>query len=102
MTNLSTIENKISSIKKHLKILSRYKKYSKDEIEDNLDIRGAVERYLYLAVQATIDLADAIISYKNYRKPTTMSESFHILEEEHIIPNQLKDNLVKIEGSWGR
>ena len=98
MTNLSTIENKISSIKKHLKILSRYKKYSKDEIEDNLDIRGAVERYLYLAVQATIDLADAIISYKNYRKPTTMSESFHILEEEHIIPNQLKDNLVKMVG----
>ncbi len=73
MTNLAVIENKISAIRKYLKILERYKKYSRDEIEGNVDIRGAVERYLYLATQAVIDLADAVIAYKNFRKPTTMS-----------------------------
>lgn len=71
MTNLSVIENKISAARKYLKILEGYKKYPKEGIKNNLDIRGAVERYLYLAVQATIDLAEAVIAYKKFRKPTT-------------------------------
>ena len=98
MTNFSVIENKISSAKKYLKILERYKKYSRKEIEKNIDIRGAVERYLYLAVQATIDLAEAVISFKDFRKPTTMGENFSILEEEDIIDKDLTESLIKMVG----
>ncbi len=98
MTNAIVIENKISSVKKYLKILGRYKKYSQKEIEDNIDIKGAVERYLYLAVQATIDLAEAIISFRGFRKPTTMRESFHILKEEGLINKELAEELAKMVG----
>lgn len=98
MTNISVIENKISSVKKYLKILERYKKYSRKEIEDDIDIKGAVERYLYLAVQATIDLAEALISFRNFRKPTTIGENFYILNEEDIISNELTEKLVKMVG----
>lgn len=98
MTNLAVIENKISSVKKYLKILDRYKKYSKKEIEGSIDIRGAVERYLYLANQAAIDLAEAVIAYKNFRKPTTMSEAFFILNEEKIISDELTEKLTKMVG----
>ena len=98
MSNLKVIENKISSILKYLKILQRYKKFSRKEIEDNLDIKGAVERYLYLAIQSTIDLAEAIISYRNFRKPTTMTEAFYILNEEELISKELTKKLVKMVG----
>ena len=98
MTNLAIIENKISSVKKYLKILERYKKYSKKEIEEDIDIRGAIERYLYLVSQATIDLAEAVIAYKNFRKPTTMGETFLILNEENIISAELTDKMVKMVG----
>lgn len=98
MSSIKVIENKISSAKKYLRILQRYKGYNKEEIENNIDIKGAVERYLYLAVQATIDLAEAVISYKGFRKPTTMSESFDILNEERIIPVKLTDKLVRMVG----
>jgi uncharacterized protein YutE (UPF0331/DUF86 family) len=98
MTNLSVIENKISATQKYLKILERYKKYTEKEIEEDLDIRGAFERYLYLAIQSTIDLAEAVISYKNLRKPSTMSEAFHILSEEGIISSDLKTKLSKMVG----
>jgi hypothetical protein len=50
MTDKNAIENRISAAKKYLKILERYKKYSQAEIEKDVDIKGAVERYLYLAV----------------------------------------------------
>lgn len=98
MTNLTVIENRISTVKKYLKILERYKKYSAKEIEEDLDIRGAVERYLYLAIQATIDLAEAVISYKNLRKPSSMNETFHILNEEDIISPDLKTKMSKMVG----
>jgi len=40
MTNFSVIENKISAVKKYLKIIERYKKYSKNEIVKDIDLRG--------------------------------------------------------------
>ncbi|MCL4492437.1 MAG: DUF86 domain-containing protein [Nitrospirae bacterium] len=98
MSNLKVIENKKSSIRKYLKILQRYKKYAKKEIEDDIDIRGAMERYLYLAIQSTIDLAEAIIAYKNFRKPTTMTEVFYILNEEGLISGGLTKELAKMVG----
>ncbi len=98
MTTIEVIENKISSVKKYLKILVRYKKYSPNEIEENLDLRGAVERYLYLATQATIDLAEAFIAYRGLRKPTTLSDAFYILQEDNIISQELANKMVKMTG----
>src|SRR3989338_4741071 len=98
MSNRAIIENKISHIRKYLRILDGYQKYSRKEIEGNIDLKGAVERYLYLAAQATIDLSEAAVAYKNFRKPTTMSESFYILNEEKIISNELTEKLVKMTG----
>jgi uncharacterized protein YutE (UPF0331/DUF86 family) len=51
-----------------------------------------------LAVQAVIDLAEAVIAYKNLRKPTTMSEAFYILNEEDIISAQLTEKMAKMVG----
>lgn len=98
MSNLTVIENKISEARKYLKILERYMKYSKEEIVNDIDIKGALERYLYLATQSVIDLADAIIAFKKFRKPTTLSESFYILNEENIISNELTEKMVRMTG----
>ena len=98
MTDLKVIENKISSVKKYLKIVEKYKKYSQKEIESDLTLRGAAERYLYLAAQAAIDLAEAVVSYKGFRKPSTFSETFHILNEENIISGELTEKMVKMTG----
>ncbi|MEE9523802.1 MAG: DUF86 domain-containing protein [Thermodesulfovibrionales bacterium] len=98
MTSFAAIENKISSVRKYLGILERYKKYSREEIDSSIDLRGALERYLYLVIQATIDLAEAVISYKNIRKPSTLSESFVILEEAGIIPSKLMESMVRMTG----
>ena len=97
MTNLSVAENKISSVKKYLSILKSYKNYSMEEIKRDATLRGAVERYLYLACQAVIDLAEVIISISQFRKPTTMGESF-VLEEENVINAELKVKMARLVG----
>lgn len=98
MSNLTVIENKISEARKYLTILERYKQHSQEKIVNDVDIKGALERYLYLAAQSVIDLADAIIAYKKFRKPTTLSESFFILNEEKIISEELMEKMVKMTG----
>ena len=98
MTNFSVVENKISSVKKYLTILQNFKKYTRKEIKNDLNIKGAVERYLYLVSQATIDTAEAFISLKDFRKPTTLREGFEILEEEKIISVELREKMVKMAG----
>ena len=96
MSSLSVIEAKISHIQKYLKLLSRYKGFSQKEIQENPDLKGAVERYLYLAVQATLDLGEAIISFKEFRRPGTYTDVFYILEEENFIPKSLSEKLVNM------
>ena len=98
MTHFTVIENKISSVKKYQGILKRYHKYTQQEIEQDLDRRGAVERYLYLVAQATIDLAEAIIAFKGFRKPTTLGETFRILNEEKNIDLLLTEKMIRMTG----
>jgi uncharacterized protein YutE (UPF0331/DUF86 family)/predicted nucleotidyltransferase len=98
MSNIRAIENKISSARKCSTILKRYKGFTKEKIRNNTDIRGAVERYLYLEAQAVIDLAEAVIAHNDFRKPTTMSESFYILNEEKFISAKLTEKLVRMVG----
>lgn len=98
MTTLAVIENKISAVQKYLSILEEYKKYSREKIEDDTQIRGSLERYLYLAVQSVIDLAESVLAFKNLRKPSTTSETFHILNEEGFIELELAKKLVAMVG----
>ncbi|KKT25522.1 MAG: hypothetical protein UW11_C0026G0006 [Parcubacteria group bacterium GW2011_GWA2_43_9b] len=98
MTNFSVIENKISLVRKYLKILDGFKSFSRQEIEEDEKIKGALERYLYLAAQAAIDLAEAVISFKKFRKPTTLRESFDILQEEKIITINLAEKMGRMAG----
>ncbi len=98
MTSIAVIENKISSTRKYLDILENYKQFSRDDITNDIDRKGAVERYLYLVMQASIDLSEAVISYKKFRKPSAMSESFYILEEADIIPSDLREQMVNMTG----
>jgi uncharacterized protein YutE (UPF0331/DUF86 family) len=96
MTSLHVIENKIASIQKYLAILDAYKGRTVTEIENDPTLRGAIERYLYLAAQASIDLAEAAIAYREYRKPTTYRESFEILVENGAISGSLGERLIRM------
>lgn len=98
MSNIQVIENQISYILKHLEISIGYQRYSFKEFEANLMIKGAVERELYVLAQAVIDLAEAVVAYKNFRKPTTMREALDILGEERIAPLEFLAEFHKIVG----
>lgn len=85
-------------VKKYLKNAKYFQKYSQKEIEKRIELKGSVERYLYLVVQSTIDLAEAVGAEKGLRKPSSMRESFYILREEEIISQGLLEIMLNMVG----
>ena len=98
MTGLNVLENKVAYIQKYLAKAERYLTYSQKQIEESDDLRGAVERYLYLLAESCISLAEAIVSFQNLRKPSYAQEAFDILAEEKILPKGFTNEFGRIVG----
>lgn len=98
MTNVEIIKRKLSEIKKFFTIVKKYQNYSKEEILSDDTLKGAVERYLYLLCQATIDLAEAILVHFGLRTPFTYGEIFEILQENNIIDKNIALKMKKMTG----
>ncbi len=98
MSNRDVIENKISFIRQHIGLAKKFCVMTEDEFMKDATTRAAVERYLYVVVQAAIDLSEAVVAFKKLRKPTTLRESIEILGEAGILPNELIPRLVKMVG----
>lgn len=79
-TKLSKLEELVKSIKKLQNLVDR-KKFLTDDI-----VRKAIERYLQLAIEATLDIADQIINEEGFRKPEDYKENIIILGENKILP----------------
>jgi len=98
MTNIDVLKNKISEIQKYFQLLKNYQNIKKDDLLKDATLKGAVERYLYLICQATIDFAEALISYLDLRAPSTYGEIFEILGEQKLISKEMVLKMKKMTG----
>jgi len=98
MSTPEVIENNITYIKKQLEIAKKYQRYGLEDLKNDVFIKNSVERELYVVAQAVIDLSEAVVAYKNLRKPTTMRESFYILAEADILTKEFVDKIIGIVG----
>ncbi len=98
MSGFETIENKISYIRGRLSRIKKYQDMPRERVDADDTLKSAIERELYVIAQAVIDLSEAIVAYKNFRKPTTMREGIEILGEEGILSGSFVHEFVKIVG----
>lgn len=98
MTNIEVIKRKLSEVEKYFTIVKKYRAYPQKKIFNDETLRGAVERYLYLLCQSTIDLAEAVLVYFKLRTPATYGEVFEILSENKIISANLASKMKKMTG----
>ena len=89
----------------HLKELSesledwrRYQDISLEELRMDRDKRNMVLHAMLISTQSAIDIATYIIADKGLRKPSTYRETFEILEEQRIIPEDLANDLSDLAG----
>ncbi|MDD3841037.1 MAG: DUF86 domain-containing protein [Clostridia bacterium] len=89
---------RISKLDEYIKFLHGIGKYSESEYLNNQMIYGSTERFLHLAIECVIDIANHIIADMRYRKPGSNREIFEILFENKVISNSLKESLCNMAG----
>ncbi len=99
MTDTYVLKRKLSEIEKYFQLLKPLREKPKEIIQADSTIYAAIERYLYLLCQTTIDFAEAVISYTNLRKPGSYKEVFEILSEgDGIISSATSLEMEKMAG----
>lgn len=81
-----------------LKDWENYQSLSIEELRDDRDNRNMVLHAMLVSIQAAIDIATYIIAQKGLAKPSTYRETFEILGNESIIPEELADELSDLAG----
>ncbi len=85
------ILSKLEQLREYVKILDSYKKYSVEEIKNDFTLKGALERYLQVALECVLDIGEMIISMKSLKKPETYREVIEILGREGILPKEFSE-----------
>jgi len=79
-----------------LVLLDLRKKYSLIDFQKDKILKGALERYLQLAAEASIDIGEIVIAELDLESPIFNKDVFRILGEKKIISKKLANNFEKI------
>jgi len=92
------IETKLRELKKYAQLLRDYQKHSKKELKTDMTVRGAVERYMQLAIEIVIEIGEMIIAEKCFKKPETYREVIEILGKNNVLRHTFAKKLAPAAG----
>jgi len=76
----------------------RYRSITLEDLRTDRDKRNMVLHALLVSIQASIDIANHLIAASSSRRPETYRESFAILCDEGLIPEDLGAQLSDLAG----
>ncbi len=85
---MQEIADKLNTLEKYVRILKGYQNRSIEDIEKEVTLRGAIERYLQVAIECALDIGEMIISAERFEKPETYREVIEILGKEGVLPEE--------------
>lgn len=86
----------VSSIKEALSRLEEVKKLSKTEFLDDKHKQDSAKYNFIVGIEATIDIANHLISRKGFRAPEDYADTFRVLEEVNILDKEFSLELEKM------
>lgn len=97
MVEQAVIEKLLVQVEEYLRDLDEIKSnYTVSDYKENKIIRRYTERTLQVAIEACLDLASHIISYKGLREPLDSKDCFQVLLENGIINADLAERLKRM------
>ena len=85
MVDKELLSRKLSHLRSFIEVLKRAEDINWERYRSDLRAKAFVERYLHLAIEEMIDIANHLISFKRWREPTGYRDLFTILKEHEII-----------------
>jgi len=92
------IESKLEMLEEYVAILNGYQHHDVEELMRDHTLRGAVERYIEVALECMIDIGEMIISKEKLKRPDTYRDVFLLLGEHGILPDDFAKDLAPAAG----
>lgn len=90
--NHRSLEPRLAKLRQYIRIIKGLQKQvDRERFFSEEVIRGAVERYLQLALEAVLDIADHIIAQEGFSKPEEYRDTILILGKEGVLPKQFAE-----------
>ena len=98
MVKIEVIRKRVQKLDEYLEILRAMQKYSVEEFLENPEHYGSAERFLQLAIEATIDIGSHIVSDLGLGQVNWYSDIAAILAEKNYISIDLREKWVRMIG----
>ena len=85
MVDKELLSRKISCLRSYTEALKSTEDIDWEKYKSDLRAKAFVERYLHLAIEEVIDIANHLISFFKWREPTGYRDLFQILKEHGIM-----------------
>jgi uncharacterized protein YutE (UPF0331/DUF86 family) len=95
---MEEIASKLEMLRKYVGILRSYQKHGIEDLEEDVTLRGAVERYLGVALECALDIGEMIISAERLEKPESYRRVIEILGKEGILPEEFSEKFAPAAG----
>ena len=90
MVDIELISRKLSRLQGYVDELKASTDITWEKYRSDLRTKAFVERFLHLAIEEVIDIANHIVSFEQWREPSGYRDLLQVLSEKEIIPkNQL-------------
>lgn len=92
------VEKRIRAFKGALQKLREIYESGKDEFLKNWKLQDSALRNFQVAIESLTDIANHIISEKNWDRPTGYKDIIRVLNKKGVIPDEFLDTANKIMG----
>ncbi len=89
MVDRETLDRRLGKLEELLRDLRRLAMVPRSEFLRERGLQAQAERWLQLAAECALDLANHLIADRGWRTPATYKESFQILKEQGVLPERL-------------
>jgi uncharacterized protein YutE (UPF0331/DUF86 family) len=96
MVNPETIQDKLAHLNRYINFLKDSKKYTLEEFLSNMMIHGAIERYLQLSIEVTIDIGNHVIATENMGDVHWNRDISTIFYEQGYVSKELCDTWINM------
>lgn len=83
--SVEVLTDKLEALEGYVRLLEDYADRDLEQLRDDPTLRGAVERYLHLALETCLDIGEHVIALEGARKPSTYREVVEILGEIGVL-----------------
>ena len=98
MDEKEKISRKIRSMKKYVDFLRSYQSVTKERLEEDYELRSAIERNFHLAIESALDIGEIIISAEDFEKPEDYRSVILILGKHKVIPIDFAEKFIGAVG----